>query len=824
MKYNLFLFFFLVTGFCFSQKIKIIDKHTGKSIRNVTVYNEESTINLSSDNEGFVDVSVFKKNENILFSHISYEPQKIKKTILQKQKMVVFLNKQSAQLDEIVLSVFKKSEKTNRIAEQIAVVSSKEIQKISPQTSADLLATIPGIKVQKSQFGGGSPVIRGMESNRVLLVVDGVRMNNAIYRKGHLQSSISVAPNMLDKTEVVFGPSSVLYGSDALGGVIHYFTKTPKLSAEEEVKSQFFSRFSSVNQEITSHVSAELRFSNWASLTSISFSNFGDLQSGSRRSHGFKDWGKVFYYSENRYGNYTENPTVNQRPEVLKNTGYHQTDFLQKFFIPLSKNTDLKINLQYSTSSNIPRFDRLIELKNNSLKFAEWNYGPQNRFLLSSQFLIHPNKNWLESGSITGAYQQIKESRIQRKFGSLDRSYREELVNVFSVNGDFSVSLTQDKKRVLSYGFEFTYNDVISKSFGKTLQVSSGQINGSSSGFKVQSRYPDGGSNYLSSSAYIAYRQDLNSKTTLNTGLRFTNTTLHALWLDQTFIHLPETNITAVNSAVTATIGYVYRPGKNWQLNSVVSSGFRSPNIDDIGRVREKSGNISIPNIHVNPEFAYNVEIGLQKYFNDKKFRVGANVYYSLLDNYIQRDFVYNTDGSKKQVQFDGEFGNAITNQNKGTAYVFGYTLSYLGKISSTINSSGFITYTKGRTYDTKEPMSSIPPLFGRVEINYKKDKIEFGAALKFNSKKDIEDFNITEGIDNHDLTPIIDPNAILDSDKYYGAPSWMTIGLTSNYLLSDTFSIQARLDNIFDEHYIEFASGISAPGRNASISFVANF
>jgi hemoglobin/transferrin/lactoferrin receptor protein len=824
MKYNLFLFFFLVTGFCFSQKIKIIDKHTGKSIRNVTVYNEKSTINLSSDSEGFVDVSVFKKNENILFSHISYEPQKIKKTILQKQKMVVFLNKQSAQLDEIVLSVFKKSEKTNRIAEQIAVVSSKEIQKISPQTSADLLATIPGIKVQKSQFGGGSPVIRGMESNRVLLVVDGVRMNNAIYRKGHLQSSISVAPNMLDKTEVVFGPSSVLYGSDALGGVIHYYTKTPKLSVEEEVKSQFFSRFSSVNQEITSHVSAELRFSNWASLTSISFSNFGDLQSGSRRSHGFKDWGKVFYYSENRYGNYTENPTVNPRPEVLKNTGYHQTDFLQKFFIPLSKNTELKINLQYSTSSNIPRFDRLIEFKNNSLKFAEWNYGPQNRFLLSSQFLIHPNKKWLESGSITGAYQQIKESRIQRKFGSLDRSYREELVNVFSVNGDFSVSLTQDKKRVLSYGFEFTYNDVRSKSYGKTLVVSNGQINGSSSGFKVQSRYPDGGSNYLSSSAYIAYRQDLNSKTTLNTGLRFTNTTLHALWLDQTFIHLPETNITAVNSAVTATIGYVYRPGKNWQLNSVVSSGFRSPNIDDIGRVREKSGNISIPNIHVNPEFAYNVEIGLQKYFNDKKFRVGANVYYSLLDNYIQRDFVYNTDGSTKQVQFDGEFGNAITNQNKGTAYVFGYTLSYLGKISSTINSSGFITYTKGRTYDTKEPMSSIPPLFGRVEINYKKDKIEFGAALKFNSKKDIEDFNITEGIDNHDLTPIVDPNAILDSDKYYGSPSWMTIGLTSNYLLSDTFSIQARLDNIFDEHYIEFASGISAPGRNASISFVANF
>ena len=92
------------------------------------------------------------------------------------------------------------------------------------------MAAVPGIKVQKSQFGGGSPVLRGMESNRVLLVVDGVRMNNAIYRKGHLQNSITVSPNQLDRTEIIFGPSSVVYGSDALGGVIHYYTKHQKLS------------------------------------------------------------------------------------------------------------------------------------------------------------------------------------------------------------------------------------------------------------------------------------------------------------------------------------------------------------------------------------------------------------------------------------------------------------------------------------------------------------------------------------------------------------------------------------------------------------------
>ena len=828
MRYIILGFLALVSSIVYAQKVQVLDKNTGKSVNDVTIFNDDYTISLTSDDTGFVNVSQFKENEIIVFSHLSYAVKRIKKSQLKRQKFVVYLTKESEQLDEIVLSLFKKDAKAKRIAEQVAVISAKDIQKVSPQTSADLLATIPGIKVQKSQFGGGSPVIRGMESNRVLLVVDGVRMNNAIYRKGHLQNSITVTPNMLDKTEVVFGPSSVIYGSDALGGVIHYYTKTPKLSEEGEVRSQLFSRFSTVNHEITTNVSAELRFSNWASFTSISYSDFGDLKAGKSRNHGFEDWGKVFYYSENVNGNYAANPTKNSDPNLLRNTGYNQTDVLQKFFIPLSKKTDLKVNLQYSTSSDIPRFDRLAELTDitdtSSLKFAEWNYGPQSRFLASSQLLFNPNKNWIENGAITLAYQNIKESRIQRKFNSLDRSYREETVDVFSVNGDFSVPLTQDKTRNLSYGFEFSYNDVTSNSYGKTLNIVNSEINGFSNDFKVQSRYPDGGSSYMSSAAYLDYRQDLGRKSTLNSGIRFTKTHLEANWIDQTFIQLPNTNLVADNSAVTATLGYVYRPNINWQITSVLSSGFRSPNIDDVGRVREKSGNVTVPNILVAPEFAYNAEIGIQKYFNDRKFKIGGNFYYTLLDNYIQRDFVFNADGSKKQVEFDGEFGNAVSNQNKKTAYIWGYTLNYLGKLSNQWNTSGFITYTKGRTYDTEEPMSSIPPLFGQFQINYKKEKIELGADFRFNSKKDIADFNITEGIDNHDLTPVVNANATEDVDKFYGSPSWMTLGLNGTYTVNDTFSVQARLDNIFDEHYLEFASGVAAPGRNLSVAFTANF
>ena len=195
------------------------------------------------------------------------------------------LAKKAELLDEIVLSASKGKESRSRIAEQIDIISKEEIKRLAPQTSADLLANLPGVRVQKSQFGGGSPVLRGMEANRVLLVVDGVRMNNAIYRMGHLQNSITVSPNIIERTEVIFGPSSVVYGSDALGGVVHYYTKTPKISNKKEVNTAVYSRFSTINSEFTSEGNIELRNKKWASFTSVSYSNFGDLKMGKIRNH-----------------------------------------------------------------------------------------------------------------------------------------------------------------------------------------------------------------------------------------------------------------------------------------------------------------------------------------------------------------------------------------------------------------------------------------------------------------------------------------------------------------------------------------------------------
>lgn len=827
MKLVTSLILFLISFHSFAQKIKIIDKESGKPIYNVTVFNEEQSYTASSDNEGFVDVSSVNQQALLFFSHISYTLRSVKKNMLKNTDFTVYLTKQFEQLDEVILSAFKGEAKANRVAEEVAVVSSKEIQKLSPQTSADLLAFIPGIRAQKSQMGGGSPVIRGMESNRILLVVDGVRMNNAIYRKGHLQNSITIAPNQLDKIEVIFGPSSVLYGSDALGGVIHYYTRTPKLSEKTSIKTGLFNRFSSSNNEVTTHTSIEISSKKWGSFTSFSFSDFGDLKMGKNRSHGFENWGKVFEYSENTDVYFSATPTENPDPTIQRNTHYHQSDFLQKFFVPLSAKIDLKLNLQYSTSSDIPRFDRLNEKINGELRFSEWYYGPQRRTLISPQLNFNLKENWADKAIFTFAYQNIKESRIQRKFGSLNRSYRKEKLDIFSINGDFTLSFMQDDTKNLAYGFELSYNDVTSNSFGKELVVSGNEIVGLSGDFLVYSRYPDGGSSYTSSAAYIDYRQDLNPKSTLNTGIRFTQTHLSALWTDKLSILLENFDVTLKNSAITATIGHVYKPSSRWQLNTVASSGFRSPNIDDIGRIREKSGNLTVPNVNVKPEFAYSGEIGIQKHFDKKKHTLGLNMYYTLLKDYIFRSTLEWYINSKDKIiplVYDSEYKNFVGSQNGETAYIFGYTGSYSGKISDNISTSGFITYTKGRTYDSKLPMSSIPPLFGQFDLDYSKKQFQLGASIRFNSKKDISDFNLEEGIDNHDLTPIIDSNATEDSKIYFGSPSWITLRVTSGIEFNKHWKLQGMIDNVFDQHYREFASGISAPGRNFSFSLITNF
>jgi len=817
MRYVSLILFLFISQFTYAQNCIILDKDSEDPIQNVQVTNEDKSKIAISDENGKVDLGIFTQMEVLTFTHVSYVEFELLKKQIYKNNIIIFLQFNSELLNEVFLSASKAQEKTTRIAEQIAIVSNKDIQNSTSQTTADILAEVPGIKIQKTQFGGGSPVIRGMEANRILLVVDGVRMNNAIYRKGHLQNSITVSPNLLERIEVIFGPSSVVYGSDALGGVIHYYTRTPSTSEKTNINTEFLSRLSSVNEEFTVQVGIEAQMKKAATYTSISYSRFGDLKMGESRSHGFQEWGKQYEYSNNTNTFYNRSQIDNPNPDKQKNVGFSQIDFLQKVLIPFDEKNNVIFNLQYSTSSDIGRFDKLTETTDNELKYASWHYGPQKRFLFSTQFNLNLDKKGMNEGVITMAYQNIQESRIQRKFDNLDRSSRFEDVNVYSINGDFTTNFTKLKDKNFGYGFEIAYNDVRSTSKGEVLDVKDNEIIGISDTYRVQTRYPDGGSSYLSSAIYADYRQDIKKRSTLNTGIRLTNTNLNASWIDTTYFSLPDEDIYLRNTAVTLTVGYVFKPNQNWQINGVLSSGFRSPNIDDIGKIREKNGQLTVPNVNLEPEFAYNFEVGFLKYFKNKSYYLGMTSYYTLLKDYIARvPFVLN---NRSSMYYDDEEYDLVSNVNNKTAYIFGTTLSFRGKLTNIFNAGASVTYTKGEAYDTGESLSSIPPLFGRVEFNYVKNRVETGFYIDFNGRKKLEDYNITEGIDNIEQTPFL-----VSENEYYGSPSWQTLNFYFRYKATKNIDVLAAFDNVLDKHYKEFASAISAPGRNLSVTIIGSF
>ena len=814
---------FLFINLSYAQEIIFKDIDTNEPIINVAIYNNDKSKSSISNLDGKANIDSFNAKETIYFSHLSYKGFSILKSEI---KSIIYLENESDELSEVTLSISKSKVKKSRVAEKIEVLTRRKIQQLAPQTTADLLAATPGLRVQKSQGGGGSPVIRGFEANRVLLVMDNVRMNNAIYRSGHLQSAITVDPSSLERTEVIFGPSSVIYGSDALGGIVHFYTRTPKIDYNKTFTGNSSTRFSSANNEFTQSFGGEFSFKKWASYTSFSVASFGDLRMGKNRTHGHDQWGLVPFYSDNNNQLFNDTPVVNNKPHIQKNTGYNQYDVLQKFNIQTTNKSNLILNIQLSESTNIPRFDKLTELKNGSLKFSEWYYGPQKRFFFSPQYQFNPDYKWLNSGTITAAYQNVKESRIKRKYGDFERTHQEEEVDVFSINTDFKVSLS--KNRDLSYGLEFTHNDVNSNAFGEILQVNNNQITGVSDNTVVQSRYPDGGSTYSTAAAYVNYRQDINKKMTLNTGGRYTYTKLKANFIDQTYVVLPETKLALDNSSFTANIGLTYRPSDLTRFNAVVSSGFRSPNIDDVGKIREKSGLLTVPNINLKPEYAYNGELGITKFFKNKRNQIAVNGFYTLLNDYISRaNFVVENDNSttdENTVMYDDDEVCTIANVNGDTAYIFGGTLDASFVPVNNFTIKGNITYTKGKTNDTDSYLPSISPLFSSIGIIYRKNKIDGRLNWRYSAKKNADEYS-PGGEDNLSQSALVDPNPTIDDDEYYvGTPSWNILNTSFGYQATKALKLQLGLDNIFDTHYKEFASGISASGRNLKASMHLNF
>lgn len=710
--------------------------------------------------------------------------------------------KKFIRLDEVVVSANKWEQQLNEIPHKIIKAGKSQILFNNPQTAADLLGQTGAVFIQKSQMGGGSPMIRGFATNRVLLVVDGVRMNNAIYRSGNLQNVISIDALSTENAEVIFGPGSLTYGSDAIGGVMDFHTLEPRFSQDNklQVAGSALTRYSSANKEKTGHADVNFQWQRWSLLTSVSYSAFDDLKMG---RHGGQDRYLRPEYVERK--NDADVIVPNADPRIQRFSGYNQLNILQKVRYKPSDDWDVQYGFTYARTGNAPRYDRLIQYRNGKLRFAEWNYGPMLWQMHHLQAMHSSKKGLYDNLRTTVAYQNYEESRIDRQLNSSTRTIQAENVNAVSINLD---ATKQIKKNDLFYGVEYVYNKV--GSMGEQTNMSSGTT------VPYVSRYPNG-SIWSTTGIYGSYKMNLHPKFSLTTGLRYSYNTLNATF-DQTFIKFPYDNARLKHGAFTGNAGLVYRPGINWKVSGNISTGYRMPNVDDIGKLFESvPGNVTVPNPALTPEYAWNFEAGISKVISSK-LRIEVNGFHTILDNAITlRSSTFNGEDS---ILFDGTMSRVEKLQNVAKATVWGLQTGVQIYLTSYLSLQSYANLIKGKetddVNDEQVPLRQAPPFYGSASLQYARNKLKIEASASYNST-----------IKNEDLAPSeqgkTDIYAVDANGKPY-SPAWYTLNLKASYQLMKEFSIVAGWENMTNQRYRPYSSGIVAAGSNAIITLRAAF
>lgn len=716
--------------------------------------------------------------------------------------ITVYLVPNAQTENETVVSANKSTEKRKDVAQKIQVIRAAEIQFQQQTSMADVLANSGSVFVQKSQLGGGSPIIRGFETNKVLLVVDGIRMNNAIFRGGHLQNVLTLDQANLDRAEVLFGPGSVIYGSDAIGGVMSFQTKKPVFSTSDQllVRSAAYMRGFSAGAGYAANAQVNVGSKRWASLTSISYSNFGDLRQGKNRSAAMGNLGFRPWYVAQVNGQ--DSMVVNADSSLQVGSGYTQYDVLQKLSFIQKPGVQHHLNLQLSNSGNIDRYDRLTLMSGTKPKFAEWYYGPQYRLLAAYTLELSNATKFYDNARIILAYQGIEESRIDRRFQKASRNQRIEQLDIYTLNADF---MKKWGAHELRYGAEAYLNKVNSTAFAEDINTGEQTT--------IDTRYPDGGSSMQGAALYASHTFEVSDKLIINDGIRFSQVGLQAQFIDQTFFPFPFSQIQQNHLALNGNLGLIYMPQTKLRISINVSTAFRAPNVDDLTKVFESvPGSVIVPNPELLAEYAYNAELGLQYQFM-KKSTIGVNLYQTYLTNALT---VQNgTFNGADSVLYDGQMSQVLMTTNKGRAYVRGFEAFLQAQLTPSLQLSGTYNFTIGRilTDSVPYPLDHIAPAFGKVSLRYAMlhNKLKLEGFMLYAGWKRLDDYNFV-GEDNF---------AYATAD---GMPSWYTLNLRANYNINNQLSIQVACENILDRNYRMFASNISAPGRNFILTLRGNF
>ncbi|MCK4857812.1 MAG: TonB-dependent receptor, partial [candidate division Zixibacteria bacterium] len=355
----------------------------------------------------------------------------------------------------------------------VSVVSRERLNQRSFSTTGEALREEPGILVQKTTHGHGAPILRGLIGKRVLLLYDGIRLNKPTFRSGRNQYLSTIDLESFERIEVVRGPSSVIYGSDCLGGAVNLIPGPPPgRGGSFSVSPYLVGRYSSADDGRIVHLRLTGDHRRFTAILGMTYKKIGDLRAGRNVRR--------------------QNPT-----------GWEEGAVNAHLFAGMGKNCHLRLDYLAVRQNRVPRYDKYV-----SGQFQQYIYDPQNRDLLALALTCRPLGSLFHSVKAAISYQHEIEGRIQQKAGSSSiRNYRD---RISTWGGYAQTSTLVMSKHWLSFGCEYYYDCVNSEG----TRTSDGETE------TIRPTFPDG-STYQSAGLFLHDEYSISTNLSLMGGVHY---------------------------------------------------------------------------------------------------------------------------------------------------------------------------------------------------------------------------------------------------------------------------------------------------------------
>jgi len=635
-------------------------------------------------------------------------------------------------LANVVVSASRQQISNLKTPYSVSVFQQKDIEKLASRATPDMLSNIPGVFIQKTNLGGGSAFVRGLTGNQTLLIIDGIRFNNSTFRYGPNQYLNTIDPSIISKVELLKGSGSVQYGSDALTGVVNFFTLQPEFTAQKTFGGQLSARIATQGMELSE-------------LLKMTYSS--------------ENTGIVFVGANKQFGDVVRGGGLGlQRP-----TGYNEWDYFGKIRQQLSKAWVLEGLIQTTQQSQVPVFHK-IKLEN--FKINEMDLQKYQRGYLKA-IGQYENPIFRKIEFSVSQQTSIEQRKLQKNASTTLRAERDEITTLgilADVQSQFSSTWSAHS------GIDY-FNDRIN-SKREDINLTNNSIKA------LRGLYPND-AGYQYQSIYSIHHLDLDAWQ-VETGLRF----------HQNLVSLPDTTLglTKVkSSALVYSLGVARAIAQGISLYANTSSGFRAPNMDDLGSLGIVDFRYELPAFDLKPEYSQNYELGIK--ISKAKFFQELTLFQTELENLITRT---------KTSKFIQAYP-VYEKRNVDKAFLRGGEWSGRYELSNSVFAKANISYVYGQSVTLNEPMRRIPPLHGGFSLSYARKNLFVNSELLFAAAQDR--LSAGDKADNR-MNPL-------------GTPGWAIINLQANYLFNSHFSISLQAQNIGDVDYRMHGSGINGVGRS---------